>query len=130
MDAVRISDGKHLMLKWISKKIHPFEVEIGQFFSSQPLANDPRNHCIPLLDVLQDPEDDDRQIIVMPRMIEISRPVFETVGEVIDCFQQIFEVSLSQTFAVLMGKPLCSFKGRSIHARALCGTPVCALMAE
>ncbi|KAF8214174.1 hypothetical protein K438DRAFT_1927335 [Mycena galopus ATCC 62051] len=91
MDAVRISDDKLVMLKQISKKAHPFEVEIGQLFSAQPRAADPRNHCIPLLDVLHDPEDGDFQVIVMPRMIDIRQLKFETVGEVVDCFRQIFE---------------------------------------
>ncbi|KAF8215893.1 kinase-like domain-containing protein [Mycena galopus ATCC 62051] len=91
MDAVRISDGKLVMLKQISKKTHPFELEIGRFFSSQPRAADPRNHCIPLLDVLQDPKHKDIQIIVMPRMVDMGQPKFDTVGEVVDCFRQIFE---------------------------------------
>ncbi|KAJ7658076.1 hypothetical protein B0H17DRAFT_955399 [Mycena rosella] len=91
MDAERISDGKHVMLKCISKSLHPFEVEIATFFGSPPLVDSPRNHVIPVLEVLQDPGDADRQILVMPRLMEFDRPIFDTVGEVIDCFRQIFE---------------------------------------
>ncbi|KAJ7269600.1 hypothetical protein C8J57DRAFT_1180644 [Mycena rebaudengoi] len=91
MDAVHISDGKDVMLKWVSKKTHPFEVEIGKLFSAPPLSRSARNHCVPLLDVLQDPQDADKQIIVMPRLIRFDEPTFDTVGEVIDCFRQIFQ---------------------------------------
>ncbi|KAJ7439687.1 kinase-like domain-containing protein [Mycena latifolia] len=91
MDAERIFDGQQVMLKWVSKKTHPYEVEIGRLFSTPALAKNPRNHCIPILDVLQDPHDDDKQIIVMPRLIRFDEPIFDTVGEVIDCFRQIFE---------------------------------------
>ncbi|KAJ7185832.1 hypothetical protein C8R46DRAFT_1025777 [Mycena filopes] len=91
MDAERISDGQQVMLKWVSKKANPSEVDIGRFFSTPAMAKNPRNHCIPILEVLQDPQDSDRQIIVMPRLIRFDEPIFDTVGEVIDCFRQIFE---------------------------------------
>jgi hypothetical protein len=38
MDAVRMPDGKIVMLKAISKERFLFELEIGQFFSMQPQA--------------------------------------------------------------------------------------------
>ncbi|KAJ7176932.1 hypothetical protein C8R46DRAFT_1077752 [Mycena filopes] len=91
MDAQRISDGKDITLKAISTKLHPDEVDIALLFSAPPYAGDPRNHCIPVLQVLQDPEIVDKRIIVMQRMQIWTRPTFETVGEVIDCFRQLFE---------------------------------------
>ncbi|KAJ6492763.1 hypothetical protein C8R47DRAFT_1044241 [Mycena vitilis] len=91
MDAVRISDDKHVILKCISKTMHPFEAEIGTFLGSPPRSADPRNHAIPMLEVLQDPMEADKQILVMPRMMNFDRPIFDTVGEVIACFRQIFE---------------------------------------
>ncbi|KAF7302222.1 Protein kinase domain-containing protein [Mycena indigotica] len=91
MDAHRVFDDKPVILKLISTRVHPHEVEIARFFSSQPIADDPRNHCVPILDVLQDPNDTDKQIIVMPRLVKFDQPEFQTVGEVIDCFRQLFE---------------------------------------
>ncbi|KAJ7893942.1 hypothetical protein B0H14DRAFT_3854460, partial [Mycena olivaceomarginata] len=35
--------------------------------------------------------DADKQILVMPRFVPFDHPIFDTVGEVIDCFRQIFE---------------------------------------
>ncbi|KAF7312521.1 Protein kinase domain-containing protein [Mycena indigotica] len=91
MDVTRISDGRLVMLKAVSTRVHPHEVEIACLFSSPPLSEDPRNHCIPILEVLQDPDDADLKIIVMPRLIRMAQPLFETVGEVVDAFRQIFE---------------------------------------
>ena len=92
MDAERISDGLTVMLKTVSTKIHPDEVKLAQLFSSPLHAGNPRNHCIPILDVLRDPDDTDKQILVMLRLVTFDQPIFDTVGEVIDCFRQIFEV--------------------------------------
>ncbi|KAF7312487.1 Protein kinase domain-containing protein [Mycena indigotica] len=92
MDATRISDGRLVILKAVSTRVHPHEVEIARLFSSPPLSEDPRNHCVPILDVLQDPDDADIQILVMPRLLSMRQPLYETVGEVVDAFRQIFEV--------------------------------------
>lgn len=59
LGATRTSDGKLVMLKRVSKSMHPYEAEIGQFFSSEPLSSHPRNHCVRITEILQDPEDDD-----------------------------------------------------------------------
>ncbi|KAJ7698348.1 hypothetical protein B0H17DRAFT_844000, partial [Mycena rosella] len=80
-----------VMIKRVSRKIRPFEVEIGRLFSSSPLSEDPRNHCDPILEVLQDPKYLDEHIIVMPLVMLSTEPSFDTVGEVVDCFRQLFE---------------------------------------
>ncbi|KAK0479618.1 hypothetical protein IW261DRAFT_1607937 [Armillaria novae-zelandiae] len=91
IDATRAEDGKLVALKRISKMNFPFELELGTFFSSSPLSDDPRNHCVPIYEVLQSPHDPDVQFIVMPRLREAHTPSFDTVGEFADAFQQIFE---------------------------------------
>ncbi|EMD33666.1 hypothetical protein CERSUDRAFT_56679 [Gelatoporia subvermispora B] len=91
LDATRISDGKVVMLKKISKQLHPYEIPIGEFFSSEPVASDPRNHCVPIIDVMQDPDEEDLQIIVMPLLRLWNDPPFNTIGEVVEFFRQIFE---------------------------------------
>jgi hypothetical protein len=93
MDATRISDGKLVMLKQIMKSLHPFEIEIAKFLSADSLASDPRNHCVPILDVLQVPEDDDVMLLVMPFFRPYDKPCFDTFGEAVECFRQLFEVS-------------------------------------
>ena len=92
MDAIRISDGKAVGLKKVSKSRHPYEAEIGQFFSSDPLAKDPRNHCIPTLEILSVPDDADLLIIVMPLLRQYASPPFDTFGETMECIRQLLEV--------------------------------------
>ncbi|KAK0472884.1 hypothetical protein IW261DRAFT_1553241 [Armillaria novae-zelandiae] len=91
MDATRASDGHFLTLKSVSKSVHPHEAPIGRFLSSPPLASDLKNHCVPIFDMLQSPLDDDVQIIVMPCLYNFNDTPFDTVGELLDCFRQIFE---------------------------------------
>jgi hypothetical protein len=81
------------MLKHISISRHPHEVEIGQLFSSEPLASNPKNCCVPFYDVLRVPDDEDTVILVMPLLYRIQNPPFQTVGEVVDFFRQMFEVA-------------------------------------
>ncbi|KAJ7252088.1 hypothetical protein B0H12DRAFT_1202638 [Mycena haematopus] len=91
LDAVRMRDNRDVCLKKINIDTHPFEHEIGIFFSSGPRANDPRNHCVPILETLQVPDDEKLTIIVLPLLREYSEPKFDTFGEAIDFFSQIFE---------------------------------------
>ena len=92
LDAVRKSDGEMVMLKQVSRTVHPNEISIGQYLCSAALASDPRNHCCPVLDVLQDPTNPDIDILVMPLFREYNDPPHITVGEAIDFFRQAFEV--------------------------------------
>ena len=93
MDATRMKDGTTVILKRILKSIHPFESGIGLFLSSPPLTADPRNHCCPIFEVLDDPEDADVQLIVMPMLREYYEPKLTTIGEVMEMFRQLFEVA-------------------------------------
>lgn len=77
----------------MKKSVHPFELEIGQIFSSQPLATTNDNHCVPIYDTLDVPDDSNAAIIVMPLLLDYRDPRFDTVGEVVDCFRQLFKVS-------------------------------------
>ncbi|KAM5533174.1 hypothetical protein V8D89_013130 [Ganoderma adspersum] len=69
MDATRISDGRVVVLKKVNKDTHPYEAEIGQLFSTEPLASDPRNRCVPIYDVLQSPLDKSKVLLVMPYLM-------------------------------------------------------------
>ncbi|KAJ6618129.1 hypothetical protein B0H10DRAFT_2176290 [Mycena sp. CBHHK59/15] len=74
MDATRISDGAFIMLKFIETKVHPHEIEIGIWFSQEPQASDPDNHCVPIFQVLDLPDIADRRIIVMPMLRNYDKP--------------------------------------------------------
>lgn len=94
MDATRISDGTRVLFKKIQSSVNPDEADIGQLFSAEPHASDPSNHCVPIYDVLKVPDDEGTSLIAMPLLRPWENPVFETVGEVVDFFRQLFVVSL------------------------------------
>ncbi|KAG2364056.1 kinase-like domain-containing protein [Suillus spraguei] len=91
MDATRLSDGLYVSLKVIKKSEHPHEAEIGRYFMKVELASDLKNHCVPFLDVLSVPNEDDTQIIVMPLLLDFTKLPFDTFGEVVELLRQLFE---------------------------------------
>lgn len=93
IDATRISDNKVVTLKRINRADHPYEVDIGLYFSSKTLTSLPANHCIPIHDVLTLDGNENITIMVMPLLRPYTDPPFDTVGEVVECFRQLFEVT-------------------------------------
>ncbi|KAH9944726.1 hypothetical protein B0H21DRAFT_823236 [Amylocystis lapponica] len=91
LDATRVSDGKMVTLKRIVKSEYPAEVEILEFFSSDAIKDDPRNHCVPVYAVLPVPETEDTIILVQPVLRKFDDPSFKTVGEVIESIHQIIQ---------------------------------------
>ncbi|KAJ6465544.1 hypothetical protein C8R47DRAFT_1056929 [Mycena vitilis] len=91
IDAVRDSDGAQVVLKKVEERVHVFEAEIHQFVTSPELLKDPKNHCVPLLDVLRPPDKPGYLILVIKLLRKYDDPDFDTVGEAIDFLQQIFE---------------------------------------
>ena len=91
MDATRISDGKRVMLKMLPEEEGPYELEINKLFSTEPLASNPRNHCVHLLDVIELPNDP--PILVHPLLRPYYDPKLQTYGEFVTFFAQICEVS-------------------------------------
>lgn len=92
LDAVRSSDGESVALKRIDRNIHPFEVDIATMLSTEPLRSHPSNHCVPILEVLDVPNQEGVEIIVMPLLRAFDNPAFVTVGESVEFFRQLFEV--------------------------------------
>ena len=91
MDATRISDGRQVVLKRLLTEEGPHELEINKLFSAEPLASNPRNRCVRLLDVIELP--DDPPILVHPLLRPYDDPQFQTYGEFVTFFAQICEVS-------------------------------------
>ncbi|KAG6819044.1 hypothetical protein H0H93_016001 [Arthromyces matolae] len=91
-DAVR-PDGSLVVLKEIkiTKSVH--EIEVGRLFSSEPLSKNPKNHCVPILEVIDLPAGSQSVFIVMPYLLESKYPPFVTIGELVEHFRQIFEVN-------------------------------------
>jgi hypothetical protein len=94
MDAVRMEDGRQVMLKKIHPEEGPHELLITELFSSPGLKEDPKNHCVPLLDLidLSQTKPDGRKLMVMPFLRPFKNPRFQTYGEFVAFFMQISEV--------------------------------------
>lgn len=93
IDAIRLSDRKMVMLKQVSSITNPLEVGIAQYFSEEPLASHPRNHCVQTFEVLDVLDEEGLRILVMPFLRRCNDPPFQTAGECVDFLTQVFEVS-------------------------------------
>lgn len=91
------------MLKRINDTTHPYELEVIRLLSSEPLASHPRNHSVPLYDVLDIPGEEHGHIIVMPLLRAFNDPQFQTIGESVEFIHQVFEVCpmILPTFPVI-----------------------------
>ncbi|KAG8923630.1 hypothetical protein FRC02_011026 [Tulasnella sp. 418] len=89
LDAERIKDGRIVILK--QAKANTPEIEIGQYVSSPELRDEESNHCMPLLDVLTNPEEPEHVILVIPLLRHIEIPMPLTVSECVDFVQQALE---------------------------------------
>ncbi|KAI0662961.1 kinase-like domain-containing protein [Cubamyces menziesii] len=89
IDATRVVDGQLVYLKKVLSSSH--ELEICRFFSSESLRRDPRNHCVPLVEVLPHPTDPETSFIVMPFLRNIDDPAFETIEDILECGEQLLE---------------------------------------
>ncbi|KAJ7265002.1 kinase-like domain-containing protein [Mycena haematopus] len=81
MDAIVIADGSFVVMKRIQLRAPSEELDLAVWLSAEPQRSDPTNHCVPIL----------RAIIVVPLLRQYDEPRFDTVGEVVEFFKQIFE---------------------------------------
>jgi serine/threonine protein kinase len=93
LDAKRLSDGSTVILKRLAKdeyKTNKYqnEVEISKFFSSEALRDHPDNHCVPILDVIEESETSKWVFLVMPVLRPYNNPPFETLNNVVDFMRQ------------------------------------------
>ncbi|TFK53522.1 hypothetical protein OE88DRAFT_1717759, partial [Heliocybe sulcata] len=91
VDAVRTSDGAIVALKRISRVYASQERQLGILLSSDQYRDDPENHCVPIYEALDVPDDEELQIIVMPFLRMWDDPPFDTFGEVISFIHQCIE---------------------------------------
>lgn len=68
------------------------EFPIMWYLSSAPATDDPRNHCVRLLDVILLPACETHVLVVMPLLYEHSILPFRRVGELVEISVQLIEV--------------------------------------
>ncbi|KAF8507365.1 hypothetical protein BU17DRAFT_9249, partial [Hysterangium stoloniferum] len=91
MAATRISNGAVVQLKKISLPKHDDEYSIATYFSSELLASEPQNHCIPVVEVIKIPKDESIVVLVFPNFQSLRDAKFETRDDSMEFLGQIFE---------------------------------------
>ncbi|KAI9069043.1 hypothetical protein FKP32DRAFT_1617742 [Trametes sanguinea] len=86
MDATRLSNRELVAIKTFYNGGQ--EQHIAQFFAS---IQDPRNHCVPIREILPDPKIPQLALMVMPYLRPCNDPEFGTVGDVIEFVDQTLE---------------------------------------
>ncbi|KAF8155174.1 hypothetical protein BJ912DRAFT_1013485 [Pholiota molesta] len=80
LDGIRIHDNKRSFLK-------------SSIFILPTLRADPRNHTVPILDVIPIPADDDWALLVMPMLLEFQQLPFRRLGEFCEAALQFLQGS-------------------------------------
>ncbi|KAI0657802.1 kinase-like domain-containing protein [Cubamyces menziesii] len=83
MDARRQNDNKLVAIKRVRRDSR--ELEIAQFLTSVGGSD---HHCISVLEVLDDPLDPGRSLLVMPYLRPYDNPEFNVVADVVDFAMQ------------------------------------------
>jgi len=86
-------EGRVVCIKQVSRDDN--ELLIARMLSANELRADPRNHCVPIIDVIDDPEDDTKSYVVMPFLRCANDPSFQYVKEIMDFVDQILEVRVN-----------------------------------
>lgn len=124
MDATRLHDGKRVMLKKFLSEEGPHELQISRMLSSEAVATDPRNHCVPLLDVIElSARSGFQTLMVFPLLRPFYRPRIQTFGEFASFFTQICEVRQHTPCSYIISD--IHIIGCSIHAPPKRCPPVC-----
>ena len=87
-----MSDGTKVAIKRVPKGCT--ELTILKHLTSEEMLKDPRNHTVPLLDVISEDEDPE-MFMVMPLLLEFHFLSFTSVDEVVDFMRQTLEVRSS-----------------------------------
>ncbi|KAG8990792.1 hypothetical protein FRB94_013099 [Tulasnella sp. JGI-2019a] len=89
LDAIRISDSKPVYLKVVSKSSS--EITITRLLGKGDLSKDPRNHAVPLLDILEDVDDPEHAILVLPLLRRLDSPGLASIREGVALIEQTLE---------------------------------------
>jgi hypothetical protein len=85
----------------MGKSFHPHEAEISMYLSSDEVKADPRHRCMPVYEILQVPDDEDSLVLVLAFLRPFDDPAFDTFGESVDFFSQMFAVSTPKLLVII-----------------------------
>lgn len=90
MDATRVSDSTVVYIKRVDTLSE--ELRIALMLGTGDLQQDPKNHCVPVLEHFEDDEDSSISYMVMPYLYSLDKPPVERVKHVIGLVDQVLEV--------------------------------------
>jgi len=82
-------DGRLVFIKKVGRNDR--ESRIAQMLNGVEPREDPRNHCVPIIEFIDDPDNDAISYMVMPLLRNASDPPFQYVKEIVDFVNQILE---------------------------------------
>ncbi|KAG6807275.1 hypothetical protein H0H92_008163, partial [Tricholoma furcatifolium] len=89
LDAVCLTDDRKVVFKKVKSPSE--ELSIAQYLNSEPRLSDPRNHSVPVLEILHLPDDDTLVLLVMPHLVDMDFLPFRYVGEFAEAVRQYLE---------------------------------------
>lgn len=100
VDATDKSSGRMVYIKELAADSE--EHRIAQILRQEEWTSDPQNHCVPVLNIFKDPQDQELVYLVMPFLRPMCDPSFHQVKEIMEFADQILEVDTSH---LLTSKP-------------------------
>jgi len=100
------------------------EHRIAEILREGGWAGDPRNHCVPVLNLFKDPQDPELLYLVMPFLRPMDDPPFQQVKEVMEFADQILEVEASHPLTSKPSNSRVKLVGVGLHAREGNSSPV------
>ncbi len=90
LDAVRMKDGVKVVIR--ITHTDTTELSMAKRLCSSELLHEPRNHTVPILDVIPIPDDEDKRVfMVMPMLKLFHDPELHCRSEFVDAFRQLLE---------------------------------------
>lgn len=71
------------------------EHRIVEILRQEEWISDPRNHCVPVINIFEDSQNPELLYLVMPFLRPMIDPPFQTVREIMEFTNQILEVDMS-----------------------------------
>lgn len=112
-------DGKRVVIKEVGRNDE--ESRIARMLGSEPLQDDPRNHSVPILEVIDDSANPTKSYLVMPLLRAADDPPFDHVKEIVDFVDQMLEVCPCLILEPELGSRIV---GTCIPTREQGGSPV------
>lgn len=86
LDAVRIKDGKRVVIKMVKTDTFELPLLLLQVLNENIVRNHPDNKIVEVLDMLLKPDTDETALVVMPHLMNFALIPFQFVGEMTEVF--------------------------------------------